>query len=227
MNVNTNFLGGAGGTQNASNNGSGGKKFFGLGCAGIGCLGIVLLLLILLGWGIGVYNGLVTQQETVETNWGQVETQYQRRADLIPNLVNTVKGYAKHEQQTFEAVVKARAEATSLKIDASKMTPEQLKQYQAAQGDVTAALGKLLAVSEAYPDLKANEEFSKLQDQLEGTENRISVARKDFNEAAKNYNIKRRSFPAILIAGMMGFDEKPYFEAQAGADKAPTVNFEE
>ncbi len=172
-----------------------------------------------------MYNGLVKSQESVESAWANVESSYQRRADLIPSLVETVKGYAKHEQETLEGVIEARANATSIKIDPSNMTPEKLQQYQAAQGDVTNALSRLIAVSEAYPDLKANENFKDLQTQLEGTENRINKARNDFNEVAKQYNTKRRTFPTSIIASIFGFGDKPYFQAQEGADKAPKVDF--
>ena len=150
---------------------------------------------------------------------------YQRRADLIPNLVETVKGYAKHEQETLEGVIEARANATKVTIDPSKMTPEDLKKYQEAQGEVTNALSRLIAVSESYPDLKANQNFLELQNQLEGTENRITVERNKFNEVARTYNTKRRTFPTNIIAGIFNFDEKPYFQAQEGADKAPKVDF--
>lgn len=176
-------------------------------------------------WGINQYNGLVTEQENVETAWSNVETQYQRRADLIPNLVATVKGYAAHEASTLEAVVAARTKATSINIDPEKVTPEQLAEYQAAQGELSQTLGRLLAITEAYPDLKANENFRDLQTQLEGTENRITVARTAFNETAKAYNTRIRRFPTNIVAGIFGFDKKPYFEAEAGAEKAPTVEF--
>ena len=185
--------------------------------------GVVILVIAL--WGISGYNGLVSMDEEVNGKWANVETQYQRRSDLIPNLVNTVKGYAKHESQTLEAVMAARSQATQVKIDPSNCTPQQLAQYQKAQGDVTTALGKLLAITENYPDLKANQNFLELQSQLEGTENRITVARKDFNDAAKEYNVAIRRFPKSLSAGMCGFDKKNYFEAEAGADKAPKVEF--
>lgn len=198
-----------------------------MGCCLIGCGTVALIAIIALIWGVSTYNGLVTEQENVEKAWSQVETDYQRRADLIPNLVQVVKGYAKHEKSTFEEVTRARSEATSIKIDPSNLTPEKLQEFQQAQGDVTSALGKLIAVSEAYPDLKANEEFTKLQDQLEGTENRITVSRRDFNEAAKTYDVKIRRFPTNLIAGIMGFERKPYFVSSAGAEKAPTVNFDD
>ncbi|MBR5169461.1 MAG: LemA family protein [Muribaculaceae bacterium] len=193
------------------------------GCSGLGVLIVVALALI--AWGVKIYNGLVSEQENVEKAWGNVENVYQRRADLIPNLVETVKGYAKHEQETLEGVIEARANATSIKIDPSNMTPEDLQKYQAAQGDVTNALSRLIAVSEAYPDLKANQNFLELQNQLEGAENRIAVERNKFNEAAQTYNTKRRTFPTSIIASIFGFGDKPYFQAQEGADKAPKVDF--
>lgn len=185
---------------------------------------IVVIVLVAL-WGISSYNGLVGMDENVSNKWANVETQYQRRSDLIPNLVNTVKGYAKHESQTLEAVMAARSQATQVKIDPSNCTPQQLEAYQKAQGDVTTALGKLLAITENYPDLKANQNFLELQSQLEGTENRINVARKDFNDSAKKYNTSLRRFPRNIIASMFGFEKRNYFEAEAGAEKAPKVEF--
>lgn len=185
---------------------------------------IVVIVLVAL-WGILSYNGLVEKDEKVSNKWANVETQYQRRSDLIPNLVNTVKGYAKHESQTLEAVMAARSQATQVKIDPSNCTPQQLAAYQKAQGDVTTALGKLLAITENYPDLKANQNFLELQSQLEGTENRINVARKDFNDSAKQYNTSLRRFPRNIIASMFGFEKRNYFEAEAGAEKAPKVEF--
>lgn len=185
---------------------------------------IVVIVLAAL-WGISSYNGLVGMDENVSNKWANVETQYQRRSDLIPNLVNTVKGYAKHESQTLEAVMAARSQATQVKIDPSNCTPQQLAAYQKAQGDVTTALGKLLAITENYPDLKANQNFLELQSQLEGTENRINVARKDFNDSAKKYNTSLRRFPRNIIASMFGFEKRNYFEAEAGAEKAPKVEF--
>lgn len=185
---------------------------------------IVVIVLLAL-WGILSYNGLVGMDENVSNQWANVETQYQRRSDLIPNLVNTVKGYAKHESQTLEAVMAARSQATQVKIDPSNCTPQQLAAYQKAQGDVTTALGKLLAITENYPDLKANQNFLELQSQLEGTENRINVARKDFNDSAKEYNTSLRRFPRNIIASMFGFEKRNYFEAEAGAEKAPKVEF--
>lgn len=185
---------------------------------------IVVIVLVAL-WGISSYNGLVEMDEKVSNQWANVETQYQRRSDLIPNLVNTVKGYAKHESQTLEAVMAARSQATQVKIDPSNCTPQQLAAYQKAQGDVTTALGKLLAITENYPDLKATDNFKMLQEQLEGTENRINVARKDFNDSAKKYNTSLRRFPRNIIASMFGFEKRNYFEAEAGAEKAPKVEF--
>ena len=191
-------------------------------------LGLIITLAIVavvLIWGVSGYNGLVSMDEGVQNKWADVETQYQRRADLIPNLVNTVKGYAAHEKETLEGVVKARSEATSVKIDAENMTAEQMAQYQKAQNGVSSALSKLLLVVEKYPDLKANQNFLELQSQLEGTENRITVARRDFNGAAKEYNTAIRKFPKNILAGMFGFEKKAYFEAQEGAEKAPEVQF--
>ena len=185
---------------------------------------IVVIVLVAL-WGISSYNRLVGMDEKVSNQWANVETQYQRRSDLIPNLVNTVKGYAKHESQTLEAVMAARSQATQVKIDPSNCTPQQLAAYQKAQGDVTTALGKLLAITENYPDLKANQNLFELQSQLEGTENRINVARKDFNDSAKEYNTSLRRFPRNIIASMFGFEKRNYFEAEAGAEKAPKVEF--
>ena len=185
---------------------------------------IVVIALVAI-WGISSYNGLVSMDENVSNSWANVETQYQRRSDLIPNLVNTVKGYAKHESETLESVMAARSQATQVKIDPSNCTPQQLAAYQKAQGDVTTALGKLLAITENYPDLKANQNFLELQSQLEGTEIRINVARKDFNDTAKKYNASLRRFPRNIIASMFGFEKRNYFEAEAGAEKAPKVEF--
>ena len=183
------------------------------------------IIVVLVMWAIGGYNGMVKMDEQVQNKWANVETQYQRRADLIPNLVSTVKGYAKHEQQTLEDVVKARSEATQVKVDAENLTPEKLAAFQKAQSGVSSALGRLLAVAENYPDLKANQNFLELQSQLEGTENRITVARKDFNDAAKSYNQSIRQFPKNILAGMFGFEKKSYFEAEAGSEKVPKVEF--
>ena len=171
------------------------------------------------------YNSLVEQEQTVEQAWAQVENQYQRRLDLIPNLVNTVKGYAAHEKETLEGVISARAEATKTTIDPSNLNEESLKKFQAAQGELSSALSRLMVVMERYPDLKANQNFSELQAQLEGTENRITVERKRFNEVSQAYNTYIRSFPNNILAGMFGFFPKAYFTAEAGAEKAPKVEF--
>lgn len=171
------------------------------------------------------YNGFVNREEGLKSAWSNVETQYQRRADLIPNLVNTVKGYAAHETQTLNEVTEARARATSINLSADDLTPERLAQFQRAQAEVRSALGRLIAVSESYPDLKANQNFLELQAQLEGTENRIAVARKDFNAAAQQYNVSVRRFPTNLVARMFGFGQKPYFESAEGAAAAPQVTF--
>lgn len=187
---------------------------------------IVVAVLGIIGiWMIAAYNGFVNKQVNVEGAWAQVETQYQRRADLIPNLVSTVKGYAAHEQETLQAVVEARAKATQISIDPNNATPEQLAAYQAAQGELEQALGRLMAIAESYPDLKANENFKQLQDQLEGTENRIAYARTMFNNTTKEYNTAIRRFPGSIIASMFGFQSKPFFEAEAGAEKAVKVEF--
>ena len=188
---------------------------------------IILIAVIAIAaiWGISAYNGLVKMDESVSTAWSNVENQYQRRTDLIPNLVNTVKGYASHEKETFEAVVSARSKATQMTVDADNLTPEKLQEYQKAQGEIGAALGRLLAITENYPELKANENFKELQAQLEGTENRISVERRNFNEVARSYNTAIRTFPKSLLAGMFGFEKRPYFEAEEGANKAPEVKF--
>ena len=192
-----------------------------------GTIWIVVLaaLAIIILWGVSVYNGLVSAEEQVESAWAQVENQYQRRADLVPNLVATVKGYAAHEQETLEGVIEARAKATQITIDPTNATAEQLAAFQAAQGELSQALGRLLAVAESYPDLKANENFRDLQQQLEGTENRIAVARQLFNDEARNFNTKVRRFPNNIIASMCGFEKKPYFEAEEGARTAPKVEF--
>ena len=186
---------------------------------------IIVIIAVVAIWAVTGYNGLVKADEAVSTAWSNVENQYQRRADLIPNLVNTVKGYASHEKETLDAVVSARARATQVTVNADELTPEKLQEYQKAQGEVGAALGRLLAVTEAYPDLKANQNFMELQAQLEGTENRITVERRNFNEVAKSYNTSIRTFPRNLLAGMFGFEKRPYFEAQEGAEKTPVVQF--
>ena len=183
-------------------------------------LGVVILS------GILAYNSLVTLDEAVSNRWAYVESQYQRRADLIPNLVATVKGYAGHESETLESVVAARTKATQMTVDAANLTPEKLQAFQAAQGAVSSALGRLLAIAENYPDLKANQNFLELQAELAGTENRISVERNRYNEAAKELNVAIRRFPKSIIASMFEFDKKPYFEAEEGTKAVPKVSFE-
>lgn len=171
------------------------------------------------------YNSLVEKQQTVDQKWAEVETQYQRRADLIPNLVNVVKGYAEHESQTLENVIAARAKATSITLSADQLTEENMAKFQKAQGDLSNALKSLLAVTESYPNLKANENFRDLQVQLEGTENRIATARARYTEAVRDYNVAIKKFPTVIYAGWFGFDAKPQFTAEEGAEKAPTVEF--
>lgn len=187
----------------------------------------IVLLAVLSGFLLSScgYNKMVELDEQVTSQWSQVENVYQRRADLIPNLVNTVKGYAAHEQQTLEGVVEARSKATSVNIDPSKLTPETIKQFNDAQQGLSSALSRLMVVVERYPDLKANQNFLDLQAQLEGTENRIAVERRKFNEATQTYNAYIRKFPRVIYAGWFGFDKKAYFEAQQGAEKAPEVQF--
>ena len=185
-------------------------------------LGVLAIVVI---WGVIRYNAIITAEENVNTAWSQVENQYQRRADLIPNLVETVKGYAAHERETLESVIAARAKATQVVVDPNHATVEQMAAFQAAQGEVSQALGKLMAISENYPDLKANQNFSALQSQLEGTENRITVARNNFNEVARQYNTMIRRFPTNLIANAMNADKRAYFEAEEGAEQVPQVRF--
>ena len=190
--------------------------------------GLIAVVAILVIWGIASYNGLVNKDETVTKAWANVETDYQRRADLIPNLVEVVKGYAEHESNTFKEVVEARAKATSLQVNIEDVTEEnmtKLEEFQKAQGELSTALGKLLAITEAYPDLKANENFKDLQVQLERTENRIKESRKEYNEAVQKYNVKIRRFPNSMFAGMFGFEKMQKFEAETGAEKAPQVKF--
>jgi len=174
-------------------------------------------------WAFGKYNAMVTAEENVETAWGQVENQYQRRADLIPNLVSVVKRFAKQETEVYEKTMEARARATQVTIDPANATPEQLAAFQQAQGELSQALGRLMAVAESYPEIKSNENFLQLQSQLEGTENRITVARNTFNEEAKVFNILIRKFPNNIVASMFGFQKKPYFEAEEGAKHEPDV----
>lgn len=186
---------------------------------------VIAVIAVIVIYGITAYNSLVSQEEKVGNAWSNVENQYQRRSDLIPNLVNTVKGYAAHEKETFQAVVEARSKATQTTISIDELTPEKMAAYQRAQGEVGSALNRLLAISENYPELKASENFQTLQAQLEGTENRISVERRYFNEAARTYNTAIRRFPKNIFAGMFGFEKRPYFEAEEGAEKAPEVKF--
>ncbi|MBK7712196.1 MAG: LemA family protein [Bacteroidales bacterium] len=185
----------------------------------------VLVGIGLFSWGTKAYNGMVTMQESVTSQWGNVETAYQRRSDLIPNFVNTVKGAANFEQTTLTQVIEARAKATSVTIDPTKMTAENMQQFQQAQGQLSSALSRLMVVVEQYPELKATQNFRDLQVELEGTENRISVERRKFNEVAQVYNTFIRRFPQNFLAGMFGFQAKPYFEATEGAEKAPEVKF--
>jgi LemA protein len=190
-----------------------------------GWIVVIVILALLALWGVSLYNGFVKREEGVKTAWAQVENQYQRRADLIPNLVNTVKGYAAHESSTLQGVIDARARATQVTVNPDNLTPEAIAQYQAAQGQVSSALGRLMAVAENYPDLKANQNFLELQAQLEGTENRIAVERQRFNETVQGYNTALRRFPGNIFAGMFGFSPRGYFEAVEGAATAPTVQF--
>jgi LemA protein len=189
----------------------------------------IIVLVVIVGLlvisGVRGYNGMVTKSETVDEQWSNVENSYQRRADLIPNLVNTVKGYADFESKTLTAVIEARAKATSVQIDPKNMTAENMKQYQEAQAGLTSTLSRLMVVVEQYPNLKANQNFLDLQAQLEGTENRIATERRKFNELARDYNVFIKRFPKNIWAGLFNFDKKPYFEATEGAEKAPEVKF--
>jgi len=188
-------------------------------------IAIIAAVVIIGGWAASAYNSMVQVQETATTALANVQSTYQRRADLIPNLVETVKGYAAHEKQTLEDVVAARSKATQITLDPASMTPEKLKEFQQAQGELGSALGRLIAIQENYPDLKANENFKELQVQLEGTENRINEARNKYNAAVQQYNVVIRSFPKNLLAGMFGFANMAKFEAEAGAEKVPQVKF--
>jgi len=195
---------------------------------GLGCLGVIVVILLIFGGAIaGGYNSLVQSSTSVDGSWANVQTQYQRRADLIPNLVRTVEGAANFEKSTLTDVVNARANATKVTIDPSKAPtdPEQLRQFEQAQNALTGTLGRLLAVSENYPQLRANNNFRDLQAQIEGTENRIAVARRDFNNSAQRYNAQVRTFPTVIYAGWFGFQGKPYFQGAAGTESAPSVNF--
>lgn len=188
-------------------------------------IGIIIVIVVIGGWAVSAYNGMVVVEEEATTALANVQSTYQRRADLIPNLVETVKGYASHEKQTLEDVVSARSKATSINLDVESLTPEKMKQFQAAQGELSSALGRLIAIQENYPDLKANENFRDLQVQLEGTENRINEARNKYNMAVQNYNLRIRRFPNSLLSGIFGFSKMQKFEAEAGAEKAPQVQF--
>ena len=188
-------------------------------------IGIIAAVVIIGGWAASAYNGMVQEEEKATTGFANLQSAYQRRADLIPNLVETVKGYAAHEKGTLEDVVNARTKATSINIDPENLTPEKLKEFQQAQGELSSALGRLIAIQENYPDLKANENFRDLQVQLEGTENRINEARNKYNAVVQEYNVVIRSFPKNILAGFFGFDKKDKFEAEAGAQKAPEVKF--
>lgn len=186
---------------------------------------VLIVLAVIVVWGIGAYNSLVKNEEGVKSAWSQVENVYQRRADLIPNLVATVKGYATHESATLEGVVEARAKATQMTVNVDDLSEEKIAEFQKAQGELGSALGRLMAITEAYPDLKANENFRDLQAQLEGTENRIAVERKAYNQVAQKYNTSIRVFPRNIIASVFGFKVKGYFEAEEGAQTAPKVEF--
>lgn len=186
---------------------------------------VLIVLAVIVVWGIGAYNSLVKNEEGVKSAWSQVENVYQRRADLIPNLVATVKGYATHESATLEGVVEARAKATQMTVNVDDLSEEKIAEFQKAQGELGSALGRLMAITEAYPDLKANENFRDLQAQLEGTENRIAVERKAYNQVAQEYNTSIRVFPRNIIASVFGFKVKGYFEAEEGAQIAPKVEF--
>jgi LemA protein len=191
----------------------------------IAIFAVLVVTAILFFWYKGVFNGLVLAEEHLKAQWGNVENQYQRRVDLVPNLVATVKGYAEHEQSTLESVVEARAKATQISIDPTNLNEQTMAQFQQVQGELGSAINRLLVSVEAYPDLKANQNFRDLQAQLEGTENRIATERTRFNDSAQAYNNLVRRFPNNIIAGMSGFTQKPYFKSQEGADKAPEVKF--
>lgn len=191
-------------------------------------LPIIVIAVIVIGifrWGVGLNNTMVEKQETAKTQWANVESAYQRRSDLIPNLVNTVKGYADFEKETLESVIQARANATKTTIDPTNITPEQMAAFQESQNSLSGALSRLMVVVERYPDLKANQNFLELQSQLEGTENRINVERNRFNQVAKDYNVYIRKFPATVVAGFLNFDPMALFQAAPGSEQAPTVDF--
>ena len=189
---------------------------------GLWIIGAIVLIIIF--WAFGAYNGMVKKQEAATTALADVQSTYQRRADLLPNLTKVVKAYAKHENSTFKEVAEARSKASQITLDAASLTPEKLKQFENAQGELSAALGKLMMISERYPDLKASENFKDLQKQVEGTENRINEARQKYNEAVQNYNVSIRRIPNVLVSGFLGFQKMTKFEAAAGADKAPVLD---
>lgn len=188
-------------------------------------LSVLGLLVLLVGYGCNGYNGLVQKDQNVKEMWAKVESDYQRRSDLIPNLVNTVKGAANFEQETITQVIEARAKATQTTVNASDLSPDKIASFQKAQGELSGAISRLLVSVERYPELKATESFKTLQSQIEGTENRINTSRKDFSKAVQEYNTSAKSFPLVLFTGMFGFTEKGFFTADAGAEKAPTVDF--
>lgn len=188
-------------------------------------IGLIIVIALIIIWSISGYNGLVNEEETVNNTWAKVQSDYQRRSDLIPNLVNVVKGYAEHEKGTLEAVIEARSKATQINIKAEDINEESIKKLQAVQSELSSALNKLMVINERYPELKANEQFKELQVQLESTENRIKESRNQYNDAVKNYNINVRKFPKSILANIFGFSNKPAFEADADAQKAPEIKF--
>jgi LemA protein len=193
---------------------------------GLGILGfLAFMIFTLASWVMGSYNNMVTLNQGVEKVWGDVETAYQRRSDMIPNLMQTTKGYAEHEKGTFTAVTEARAKVGQIKLSANDLTPENLAKFNAAQGELSSALSKLMMIKEAYPELKADKLFVRLMDEVAGTENRINVARQRYNETAQEYNVTIKRFPGMLIAGFFNFKEKPYFKSEAGSEKAPKIDF--
>lgn len=198
------------------------KKFFGLSK---GLLALIAVIVVLAVWLFSSYNGLVSQEETVNESWANLQSQYQRRSDLIPNLVNTVKGYTNYEKGTLEAVINARAKATQTTINADGLNEDAMQKFQQAQGELSSALNRLMVVVERYPELKASDQFQQLQAQLEGTENRINESRNQYNQVVKTYNVKVRRFPASIPASLFGFEKKAMFQAEAGAEKAPEVQF--
>lgn len=189
-------------------------------------IALIAVAVFLVIWVVRTHNSMAKEEEKVNGQWANVESQYQRRADLIDNLVATVKGYATHESETLQNVTEARAKATQVTVDPENLTPERLQEYQAAQGELGSALGRLMLIVENYPDLKANQNFLELQSQIEGTENRIQVERSRYNDAVRDYNAMIRLMPRSIVASMFGFERKPFFEAESGAEKAPQVSFD-